>query len=697
MKIFPQGVSIALAILSLTIGVWASSGQPATQYVPGDVIVTFKPSVNLTGAEQKLASHSLAWKHRFARLSESRGRETGLVHAKDRTTAQLIAELKNDPDVETAEPNYLRWVTTLTPNDTYFTNQWALQNTGQFVSGTEDVAGTSGDDIHFVPGWALAQQPGTNPPIVAVIDTGVDYRHPDLASNIWINTAENPTNGLDNDGDGYVNDYYGYDFADNRPDPMDSGFHGTHVAGIIAAVGNNAMGIIGVDYHAQIMALRASSDGDTLADSAVIQAIDYATMMKGRGTNIVAINESFGGSGYDSAEVAAMQAAGNAGIIFCCAAGNNSSDNDTTPVYPANYRLGNMIVVAATDQNDDLASFSDYGPNTVDLGAPGVNILSLLPISPGIPPEGTVLASVQQSSNTFSANELEYSGLTAGITATVYDCGLGNPSDFPAAVSNNIALIERGTLFFTNKVINAMAAGARAVIIYNNAAGNFLGTLGNTNNWIPAVSLSQADGLALEVIQPVTATVIHGLYQYLDGTSMATPQVSGAVAFAAMNFPSETVTQRIQRVLTNVDVIPNLQGEVRTGGRLDLQRIVDTDGNGLPDWWELEYFGHLTGTDPNADPDHDGMDNLAEWIAGTNPTNAASCLRVSVMSTNSNGVNVSWPSVAGKTYWLERSTNLLTGFNTISTNIAATAPTNTQTDTAILPDNTRFYRVGVEQ
>ena len=168
---------------------------------------------------------------------------------------------------------------------------------------------------------------------------------------------------------------------------------------------------------------------------------------------------------------------------------------------------------------------------------------------------------------------------------------------------NNIALIARGTLNFSNKVANAMAAGARAAIIYNNTNGNFLGTLQVSNNWIPAVSLSQADGLALKAVLPATVTVVNGtdptqIYQYLDGTSMATPHVSGAVAFAAMNFPGETVTQRIQRVLANVDVISGLKGKVRTGGRLNLQRIVDTDTNGLPDWWELQYFGHLTGTDP---------------------------------------------------------------------------------------------------
>jgi len=696
MKNFCRVVSIAFVMLSLTvIGAPANSNHPAQAYVEGEVIVTFKPPVSLNAAQQALGDHSLALTKHFAGLSRDRGRHSGLVRAKNRTTAELIAELSRDPAVETAEPNYLRWVTGVS-NDTLFTNLWGLQNTGQSVNGT---AGTAGDDIRFVAAWGLAR-PTTNQFIVAVIDTGVDYTHPDLAGNMWTNTGEIPGNGVDDDGNGYVDDYYGYDFADNLPNPADSGFHGTHVAGTIAAVGNNQLGVIGVDYQAGIMALRASSDGDTLPDSAIIEAIQYATMMKNRGVNIVAINESFGGGGSNSTERAAMQAAGNAGIIFCVAAGNNTANNDRTAFYPASYRLTNMIVVAATDQNNALASFSDYGTNTVDLGAPGVNILSALPVS-----QAGTLAYVQRGSTNYAANELTYSGTTTGITATIYDCGLGYSTNFPPAVRNNIALIARGTINFSSKVANAMTAGARAAVIYNNATGNFSGTLQtNNNNWIPAVSLSKADGLTLKAILPATGTVVNTLnptqiYQYLDGTSMATPHVSGAVAFAAMNFPGETVTQRIQRVLANVDVISSLKGKVRTGGRLNLQRIVDTDTNGLPDWWELQYFGHLTGTDPNADPDHDDMSNLAEWLAGTNPTNANSCLRLMALPSNdTNAFVVNWPSVAGKYYRLERATNLLIGFNSVvRTNITATAPTNTETDTAILPGNARFYRVGVEQ
>ncbi len=686
-----------LPFLLFCIFVWFAPRALAhlpQEYVEGDVLITFKPGASLTAGTNALARHSLNLKKHFPELSRLRGKHSGLVHDNSRTTAQLMAELQADPAVESVEPNYLRWVTAV-PNDTLFTNLWGLQNTAQSVNGN---TGTSGADIRFVPAWALAR-PTTNPVVVAVIDTGVDYTHPDLASNMWVNPGEIATNGLDDDGNGYVDDVYGYDFADNTSNPTDSGYHGTHVAGTIAAIGNNHLGVIGVNYQAHIMALRVSSDGETISSAAEISALGYATLMKNRGVNLVAINASFGGGGYSSTESAAIQAAGNAGIIFCAAAGNATNNNDTAAFYPANYRLTNMIVVAASDQNDSLAYFSNYGASTVDLAAPGINILSTLPVA-----QATTTAYVQQSTNIYSATELTYSGTTTGITATVYYCGLGNPTDFPAGVRSNLALIQRGTLTFSNKVVNAMAAGARGAIIFNNTNGNFLGTLGGSNNWIPAISLAQADGQTLQALLPVTAKLFNGvdpanIYQYLDGTSMATPHVAGAVAFAAQNFPTETVSQRIQRVLNNVDAVAGLTGKVRTGGRLNLQRIVDTDRNGLPDWWEQQYFGHLTGTSTNTDADHDGLNNLAEFLAGTNPTNANSNLGVKILSVSkSNTVSVAWASVAGKTYWVERATNLTGGFHTvIQTNIAATAPTNTITDTNLLSGKIRFYRVGVEQ
>ena len=679
---------IAALMLALVTVAFAAR----TNYIEGEAIVTFKPAVGLASARQALAAHSLDFTTHFAFLSQKRGRQFGLVRAKNRTTASLLAELSRDPNVEVAEPNYVRWLSAQVPNDLLFPHLWGLRNIGQSV---DSVVGTSGADTRFVAAWSLARTT-TNQVVVAVLDTGADVTHPDLAPNMWNNPGEVANNGIDDDANGYTDDVVGYDFVDGVASVQDSGFHGTHVSGTIAAAGNNQAGVIGVDYQAKIMALKISDDGLTIDTGSEILALQYAVMMRNRGVNLVAINASFGGGGNNSAESAAIQAAGNAGIIFCAAAGNESSNNDSALTYPASYQLSNMIVVAASDQNDALATFSNFGANTVDLAAPGVNILSTIPTTLPSTAFQTPTGEVGQGTNLYSANLLTFSGMTTGITATAYDCGLGNPADFPPAVSGNIALISRGTLFFSDKVNNAMAAGAIAAVIYNNTNGNFLGTLQNSGNWIPALSISQADGLALKALTPVTLSLTT-VYMYLDGTSMATPHVVGAVALAAMNFPNETVAQRIQRILGNVDVKASLSGLLRTGGRLNLQRMLDSDLNGLPDWWEQDFFGQLTGTNPNADPDHDGASNLAEWLAGTNPTNATSALRLTA-SRGTNGFVLRWPSAAGKTYRLLRGTNLATGFNAVlQTNIAATPPTNTMTDTSIAPVGARFYRLQLEQ
>ena len=592
-----QRMVVIYAFILVFLAGWTMPAYPAATYVESEAIVTFKEQAQLTAAQQTLRSHSLTLAKHYALLSAHRHKHTGLVRDTSRTTAALIAELSNDPLIETAEPNYLRWTSaSQPPNDPLFPQLWALQNTGQAVLGS---SGTAGADIKFLEAWSMAR-PTTGAVVVAVIDTGVNYTHPDLASNMWVNPGGIP-------GDTYVGDTYGYDFADGTADPTDSGDHGTHVSGTIAAVGNNLTGVIGVNSKAKIMALRVSSDGNTMSTSAIIEALQYATMMKNGGVNVVAINESYGGGDYSSAEKAANQAAGDAGIIVCVAAGNDSANNDTTPDYPASYRLANMLVVAASDQNDALAYFSNYGSNTVDLAAPGVNILSCKPTS-----VATTTAWVQRASATYSAMGLTYAGLTTGITAAVYDCGLGNIGDFPPAVHGNIALIKRGTLYFSAKVANAMAAGAVAAIIDNNVNGNFSGTLQYASNWIPAVAISLADGATLRAALPSSATVVNmtsasQLYQYMDGTSMATPHVVAAVTFAAMNFPGETVTQRMQRVLASVDSVAGLQGKVATGGRLNLARVVDANNNGLPDWWE---------NDPT------NSNQVSRIILLCNPTNA---------------------------------------------------------------------------
>lgn len=302
-----------------------------------------------------------------------------------------IIKYMSDPSIEYAEPNYIRRITRV-PNDTYFNQQWALLNTGQFN-------GTPGSDIKATDAWDI--NTGSSNVVIAVIDTGMDYNHPDLIANRWINEAEIPDNGIDDDGNGKIDDRYGWDFTtcakfnpvtgrcstpkSQDKDPIDDNGHGTHVAGIIGASGNNGIGIAGVMWNVRIMPLKIlNADGEgSIADE--IAALDYAVTMRNRGIDIKAINASFGGGVYSASEFDAISRVNNAGIIFVTAAGNGGDDgkgddNDIVPSYPGNYNIPNIISVAATDQNDNLATFSNYGLNTVHVAAPGVHILSITPV-----------------------------------------------------------------------------------------------------------------------------------------------------------------------------------------------------------------------------------------------------------------------------------------------------------------------------
>jgi subtilisin family serine protease len=279
----------------------------------------------------------------------------------------------DDSSVKYAEPVYSRRLMATTPNDQFFPQQWALMNNGSFADGT------NGADIKAYLAWDITT--GSDAIIIADIDTGIDYNHPDLVTNIWRNTGETScTDGIDNDGNGFVDDCLGWDFRNNDNDPMDDNGHGTHVAGIIGAKANNFIGMAGIMWNVRIMALKAfGSDGiGDVAD--IISAINYAVK---KGARI--INASYGDNTYSQAEYDAVNAANNANVLFVAAAGNEwaggngGTNNDLSPIYPASYSLPNIISVAATDQKDLLASFSNFGTSSVHLAAPGVYILSTLP------------------------------------------------------------------------------------------------------------------------------------------------------------------------------------------------------------------------------------------------------------------------------------------------------------------------------
>jgi subtilisin family serine protease len=275
------------------------------------------------------------------------------------SNADLLAtqtSLAQDPRVETVELNYWLSINSV-PNDPQFNLLWGLNNTGQ-TGGTPDA------DIDVPEAWDI--QTGSENVVLAVIDSGVDYNHQDLAANMWTNSGEIAGNGIDDDGNGYIDDVRGYDFINQDNDPMDDNGHGSHVAGTIGAAGNNNIGVVGVSPNVSIMPLKFLGFNGGGSTSDAVRAVDYAA---NNGAKV--INASFGGGGYSQAMFNAIGDANNNGVLFIAAAGNASSNNDSTPSYPANYDLPNVISVAATNYVDQLSWFSNYGNNTVDLGAPG--------------------------------------------------------------------------------------------------------------------------------------------------------------------------------------------------------------------------------------------------------------------------------------------------------------------------------------
>ena len=291
---------------------------------------------------------------------------------RDLSVDEAVETYEDDPDIEYAEPDYLiEPAQTRSADDSYYSRLYGLNNTGQN-------GGVADADIDAPEAWNSTT--GSSKTIVAVIDEGVDINHPDLRDNIWSNTDETPDNAKDDDNNGYVDDVNGWDFANNDatvydPDPVSGNGdeHGTHVAGTIAAEGNNGRGITGVNWQASIMPLKFLGPRGGYTSDAV-EAINYAVV---NGAKIS--NNSWGGGGYSQSLSDAIARADQANHLFLAAAGNSGVNTDNTKHYPSSYTNPNIISVAATGSEDRLASFSNFGANAVDLAAPGVGILSTLP------------------------------------------------------------------------------------------------------------------------------------------------------------------------------------------------------------------------------------------------------------------------------------------------------------------------------
>ena len=498
-----------------------------------------------------------------------KGRLHRVRFSNSRAALVALKRYRNNPRVVHVERHALRYPQT-SPNDPKLADQWALAR------------------IAAPAGWNFST--GSDDMVIAVIDSGIDYLHPDLAANIWVNAAERDGNADgDDDGNGYPNDVIGWDFAgalfkieDPDADPMDGAAsgHGTHVAGIIAAAGNNSEGIAGLCWNARIMPLKVKADdAEDYGTFEVIEAIDYAVRQ-----NVRIVNCSFGGTTSSDLEYQALERLHQAGGIAVCAAGNGSADLDQGNfVYPACYDLPHIIAVAAAARNDTLAGFSNWGQVSADVMAPGESILSTVPA--GFSTEAAVVAGETR----YSAIGMLYAGTTGevGTAGPLVDCAEGYPEDFPPGSQDYVALVWRSdaeaNFYFYQKVSNARAAGAVAIILANNRVDDLDltgGTLTTPEDWPPTVTVTQAVGndLALLTGQPVA--VINRLvdtsaaYGINQGTSMATPHVAALAGLIWSRNPALGAVQVKEAILEGVDRIDAVSSKLASGGRINAQKAL---------------------------------------------------------------------------------------------------------------------------
>jgi subtilisin family serine protease len=603
--VLPILLSIMMFFLTSSFGVDTvcaslGQGQAANQilYVPGELLVKFKEGVSQDVARVSLATMG-------ARVVKNIG-SSGVSRIKlpaALSVEEAITRYSMDSNVEYAEPNYIRFIAVI-PSDADFSELWGLDNTGQLVNG---VTGTPDADIDAPEAWDITT--GSDSVVIAVIDTGVTYNHPEMISNMWVNSLEQSgVLGVDDDGNGYIDDTYGWDFVDNDEDPEDYNSHGSHVAGTIAARGDNVTAITGVNWIAKIMAIRAASVTGFLAVDKIAEAIYYAV---DNGAKI--INASFGGSGFSQTSFDALSYAENHGVLFVAAAGNETADNDSNPHYPSSYSLSNIIAIAATDQNDSLASFSNYGATSVDVAAPGTNIYSTIPVF-------SYGSKVTIYSESFEPLPDPADWIEGGTNAT-WDFGVGtgvggtdcledspgaNYSDntdsvmvyanpFSSVKNNRYTLsfkveyeLEDSADFFYSSasgegilwfLFNRKTGSSAGAFIDESVDLTFFADLFSSfyvGFWLESDSSVNNDGVYLDDLELYREPISVGGYDYdhNDGTSMATPQVVGVAGLITAQNPNYSHLQIRDAILDTVDSIPSLSGKILTGGRVNAFKAV---------------------------------------------------------------------------------------------------------------------------
>lgn len=584
-------------------GAWSApdSIKPRTATTNG-VIVDFAPGTSKATMRQAAQGGEVVVDEVQAGKGGSRPR--AVYTSKTLDAEELTEKVRKAPGVVRVSPNNVNTVCS-TPNDTLFADLWGLDNPGTWGSVVDA-------DIDAPEAWDLTT--GSQDVVVAVVDSGVAYTHRDLASNMWVNLGEVAGDGIDNDNNGYIDDVHGIDAFSGDSDPWDENGHGTHVAGTVAAVGNNGLDVTGVAWQSKIMALRFLGADGSGEDADAIECIYYAIDMKvNHGVNVVAINASWGSyGGYDAALVDAIRAAGDAGIVFCAAAGNDSTNTDAVPFYPAAYACSCILSVGASDAWDTRAFFdnaggSNYGATSVDVFAPGKSVLSTVPGYPFYyPQEGDPFFDDMES----GPDQWIAEG-TWAITTEAHISGTHSWSDSPSGKYRNStdSSLSTHSLDLTALAGHDTVLGFFAAFILEDgydwlvveasgdggstwsALGYLTGTEtgGYYNAPLPEGLLASDSRVRFRLVSDESYTY-DGVYiddvgiasfvpeecVFLSGTSMAAPYVSGTVALLASMAPSESAATRIDRILMSADPKEPLSGLCITGGRLNAEAAITT-------------------------------------------------------------------------------------------------------------------------
>lgn len=355
-------VQIFLAATTIALTTSANAKVQQIDAVPGEYIVRLKP--NMMEMSSGTLSKSLG---SYVKSHISSQNIVVVKRPVFETTYSAVKTLAQNALVDVAEPNYIYKASRLS-DDPMMEQLWGLKNIGQKDSSGK--VGTAGVDVGIEQAWDIAT--GSDKMVVAVIDTGVDFNHPDLKDNLWANETElNGQAGVDDDNNGVIDDVHGFNAITGKGDAMDDQGHGSHCSGTIGAKGNDGKGIVGVNWNVKIMAVKfLDRNGSGTLENA-LKAIDYATKMGAK-----VMSNSWGGGGFSQTLFDSIKRSNDAGAIFIAAAGNDSNNNDSNPSYPASYDIANVISVAAINNQGAIASFSNYGKRTVHIGAPGVNIYS---------------------------------------------------------------------------------------------------------------------------------------------------------------------------------------------------------------------------------------------------------------------------------------------------------------------------------